>query len=595
MKWSEIYLKTLREKPAGASIPSHILLLRAGYIYNTSQGVYLYNTLFVRSAQKFEAIARQEIEAQGAREILMPMVQTKELWEKSGRWDKFEGILLKMKGRTGQELCLGPTHEELIIDFVRLGLVSYKDMPLNLYQIQTKYREEIRPRFGLMRAREFIMKDAYSFDTTPETALKSYQKMFQAYENIFKRLGVRFVAVQADSGAIGGSHSQEFHILADSGEDEIFVSEKGDFSANAEICPRYFAPANSFPGERKKLEEFPTPGILTIDDLAKFLKCSAGDLVKILFFVCPAGSKGQSAAALCSEEDAPEDKKTETFFAAALCSGEDEINLLKVKRELGLKETPLLASAEQVRGIAGASPGSCGPWNLKKDIPIYLDNRLKGQGNFITGANKDGFHAKNVNPGRDFKVGGYGDFCYAKEGGLSPQGDSILKKYRGIEAGHLFFLSDTYSKKMNLTYLDQRGRQKFVEMGCYGLGVTRTLQAVVEQSHDDKGIVWPLCVAPFAIHICLIDPDSPLALSVQEELLNMLDQRSLDYFIDDRKERPGVKFKDADLLGLPLRVNVGERDLKNSQVEVCVRKTGFREKLSLKELERRLPDLISAL
>lgn len=575
MKWSEIYLKTLKEKPVGASIPSHILLLRAGYIYNTSQGIYLYNTLFLRSIQKFEKIIRQEMNAEGAREILMPMVQSKELWNKSGRWDKFEGLLLKMKGRTGQELCLGPTHEEVITDFVHSGLTSYRDMPLNLYQIQTKYRDEIRPRFGLMRAREFIMKDAYSFDVNSEEALKNYEKMFQAYERIFKHLGVRFVVVKADSGAIGGSHSQEFHILAEKGEDEIFVSEKGDFSANTEICPR-FVSTKEFKEEMKAVEEFATPGIKTIEALAKFLKCKPSDLVKILFFV----SKDSSA-------------KEEIF--AVLCSGDDEINPLKVKQHLALQENPILAEEKVVKKITGVSPGSCGPWNLKQSLPIYLDQRLKGAGNFITGANKEGHHVRNVNPDRDFKVTSYGDLCFAREGDLSPSGDSILKKYRGIEVGHLFYLSDLYSKMMNLTYLDKQGKKQFVEMGCYGLGVTRTLQALVEQSHDDKGIIWPLCVAPFAVHICLIDPSSPQVLSAQKDLITILEKNNLDYFIDDRKERPGVKFKDADLLGFPLRVNLGERDLKNKQMEFCIRKTGLKEKLSLKELPSKLTKLKSQL
>ena len=578
MKWSEIYLKTLREVPSGASIPSHILLLRAGYIYNTSQGIYLYNTLFLRAIKKFEQIIREEMNTHGAREVLMPMVQAKELWEKSGRWDKFEGLLLKMKGRAGGELCLGPTHEEIITDFVQSGLTSWRDMPLNLYQIQTKYRDEIRPRFGLMRAREFIMKDAYSFDINPEKALKSYQKMFQAYKKIFQKLGVQFAVVQADSGAIGGSHSQEFHILAEKGEDEIFVSENGEFSANAEICPRKALSNKLFKGEQKALEEFATPDIQTIEELAQFLNCKADNLVKILFFV----SQGD-----------PSDLSKQSF--AVLCLGDDEINPLKVKQHLGLKETPLLADKKTVQGLTGADPGSCGPWNLKIKIPIYLDHHLKDKGNFITGANKNGFHVKNINPNRDFKVKSYGDFCFAREGDLSPKGDSTLKKYRGIEVGHLFYLSDLYSKMMNLTYLDKQGKKKFVEMGCYGLGVTRTLQAVVEQKHDDKGIIWPLCLAPFAVHICLIDPNSPQVTKAKKELLSILTDQFLDYFIDDRMERPGVKFKDADLIGLPLRINLGDRDLKNELVEVCIRKTGFRKKLSLKELQDELPGFISGL
>ena len=580
MKWSEIHLKTLKEKPAVASIPSHILLLRGGYIYNTSQGIYLYNTLFLRSVQKFEKIIRREMEAQGAREILMPMVQTKELWKQTGRWNKFEGLLLKMKGRTGQELCLGPTHEEIITDFVKSGLTSWRDMPFNLYQIQTKYRDEIRARFGLMRAREFIMKDAYSFDTTAEASLKSYQKMFQAYKSIFKQLGVRFAIVQADTGAIGGSQSQEFHVLAEKGEDEIFVSGKGDFSANAEICPRRILQDEEFQGEQKKIEEFATSGIARIPQLAEFLKCSEEGLVKILFFV---------------DRETKKSKALSEKYFAVLCSGDDEVNPLKVKKEIGLKETPVLAGAKIVREITGADPGSCGPWNLKKDVPLYLDQRLKSRGNFITGANRDGFHVKNINPKRDFKVKAYGDFCFAREGDLSPKGDSVLKKYRGIEVGHLFYLSDTYSKMMDLTYLDQEGKKQFVEMGCYGLGVTRTVQAVVEQSHDEKGIVWPLCLAPFAVHICLIDPENSSVLSVQKGLTVLLEESSLDYFIDDRKERPGVKFKDADLLGFPLRVNLGERDLKNGHIEVCVRKTGFREKLSIEQLKAKLPSIVSEL
>lgn len=567
MKWSQIYLKTLKEKPAGASIPSHILLLRAGYIYNTSQGIYLYNSLFLRSIQKFEKIVREELEKQSAREILMPMVQTKELWQKTGRWDKFEGLLLKIKGRTGAELCLGPTHEEIIIDFVQSGLTSWRDMPLNLYQIQTKYRDEIRPRFGLMRAREFIMKDAYSFDSSHENSLENYKKMFHAYQNIFNRLGVQFVAAKANPGAIGGSHSEEFHILAKQGEDELLVSDS--FSANLEICPRQEPAANPAP-KPESIEEFATPNVTSIQELAQFLNCSSKDLVKILFFI------------------SQEEKNNKAF--AVLCLGDDEINPLKVKQNLGLQEPPVLADDKTIKEITGAGPGSCGPYQLKQEVPIYLDNYLKNKSNFITGANKNGFHLKNVNPKRDFKATEYGDFCFAREGDLGPTG-LPLKKYRGIEVGHLFYLSDEYSKKMNLTYLDKQGKKQFVEMGCYGLGISRTLQAVVEQNHDDKGLIWPLSIAPFAVHICLIDPDSPKILKVLDELTDLLEKNSLDYFTDDRKERPGVKFKDADLIGLPLRINLGERDLQNNQIEICTRKTNTKEKLSLKELAEKLPSL----
>ena len=578
MKWSEVYLKTLREKPAGAVIASHVLLLRSGFIYMSSQGVYLYNSLFLRSIQKISDIIRTELEKQKAREILMPMVQSREIWGQSGRWDKFEGLLLKMKGRTGAELCLGPTHEELIIDFVKPGLNSWRDMPLNLYQIQNKYRDEIRPRFGLMRAREFLMKDAYSFDTCSDTALQAYQKMFQAYESIFNQLGVRYVVVKADPGSMGGSRSEEFHILADNGEDELLVCK--DFSANVEICPRgeVLHEEQDLDKKLKKTEEFATPNITTIDQLADFLSVKTNELVKILFFI--------------SQEENQSNLEDRAF--AVLCLGDDEVSPFKLKKHLKLKEQPLLADSEAVQKITGVQPGSCGPCQLKIKAPVYLDNYLKAKKNFITGANKDGFHLKNVNPGRDFEVKAYGDFCFAREIDLSPQGASF-KKYRGIEAGHLFYLDDEYSKKMNLSYLDQEGKKQFVKMGCYGLGVTRALQAVIEQKHDDKGMIWPLCVAPFAVHICLIDTEPVDILKAQKEIISILEKHSLDYFIDDRKERPGVKFKDADLIGLPLRINLGMRDLKNKQIEVFIRKAGEKHKVNLSDLSARLPSLIQLL
>ena len=597
MKWSEIYLKTLRENPAGAGIPSHILLLRSGFISMSSQGIYLYNTLFLRSIHKFSTLIRKEVEKQGAREIAMPMVQPKQIWEQSKRWDQFEGLLLKMKGRTGAELCLGPTHEELIINFVKSGLKSWRDMPFNLYQIQTKYRDEIRPRFGLMRAREFLMKDAYSFDISPSASLQAYDKMFQAYKSIFSQLGVEYTVVKADSGEIGGSHSEEFHILAEKGEDELLIAE--DLSANIEICPRQEPPLDENKnGSLKEMEEFATPGVKSISDLAQFLSLKESELVKILFFISPNEKQGekQDLSQLKTEgEDKGKNKVEEKISRedqvfAVLCLGDDEVNPLKIKQELNLKDIPALADEQTVYKITGAGFGSCGPCRLTKEIPIYLDYFLKSKRNFITGANKNGFHLKNVNPDRDFKVQAYGDFCFAREGDLSPQGKPY-KKYRGIEVGHLFYLGDEYSKKMNLSFLDKEGKKKFVEMGCYGLGVTRALQAIVEQSHDDKGMIWPLTAAPFAVHICLIDPESPEVLKAQEELIDLLKTASLDYFIDDRKERPGSKFKDADLIGLPLRINIGVRDLKNQQVELYIRKTGEKEKLSLAELKNKLPSV----
>ena len=583
MRWSEIHLKTLKEKPAGAETPGHILLLRAGYIHKSGRGVYLYNSLFLRAIRKLENIIRRELEAEGAREILMPMVQSKKLWEESGRWNKFEGLLLKMKGRDGKELCLGPTHEEVILDFARAGFLGRKELPFNLYQIQTKYRDEIRPRFGLMRAREFIMKDGYSFDLSQKEALKSYEKMSQAYHRIFKSLGARFAVVEADSGAIGGSQSQEFHILAETGEDELLISDKGDFAGNKEICPRFDPPKEDFKGEPKPLETIATPGTASLSDLSRFLKQPEKDLVKSLFFVW-------------GEEDAQtsaQPAQNTQQGAVILCAGDDDISPFKLKRFLGSRENPRLASPERIKEWTGATPGSLGPLSLKRPLPIYADQRLKGRGNFITGANKEGFHVKNCHPGRDFTIKAYGDLCYAKPGDPGPTKGSLLRKSRGIEAGHIFYLSELYSRMMNLSFQDSSGRKKFVEMGCYGLGVTRTLQALVEQSHDESGIVWPACVAPFTAHICLIEPNGPAVLKAQKQIISCLKERGLDFFIDDREESPGIKFKDAELLGLPLRITLGERDLKKGLIEIQFRKQRRKEQIKCGDLSNSLDHFLS--
>ena len=565
MKWSEIYLKTLREKPVGAETPGHVLLIRGGYISPVSSGLFVYNTLALRSIQKFSALVREELEKEGAREILMPMVQPKELWMETGRWDLFQELLLKMKNHSNQELCLGPTHEEVVTAFIRSGLNSWRDMPFNIYQIQTKYRDEIRPRFGLLRAREFIMKDSYSFDRNQKAALKNYDKMFRAYSAILKRLDVKFAVVQADTGVIGGKKSEEFHILAERGEDVLFLSDESDFAANREICPTLSVSDSPAEDSLKEKEEFSTPGVKTIEALAKLLNCEKSDLVKIVFV------KGANQ------------------FAAFLCRGDDEINLVKAEKAMENKEAPLLlAQPEEIKEITGADPGSCGPVDLS--CPVYADHKLKNKKNFVTGANKTGFHLKNVNF-RDFQLKGWGDFCYAKKGDPSPDGKGILKEQRGIEVGHLFYLSDTYSRPMKLTYPDEKGQNHYVEMGCYGLGITRTIQAVVEQSHDDKGIIWPLSIAPFVFHISLLDPESEEVLEALNQITKTLDSHSLDYFIDNRRERPGVKFKDADLLGMPFRLNLGKRDIQNSLLEIVERKTGQREKISLKDFAKKLEKL----
>jgi prolyl-tRNA synthetase len=560
MRWSKGYLFTLKEAPADAEIPSHILMVRGGYMRKLAPGIFTYGPLLLRSLKKFENIVREELDKRGLVEILMPMVQPRELWEETGRWKEMGDGLQKLKNRNGHDFCLGATHEEVVTDFARKDVKSYRDLPFNLYQIQTKFRDEIRPRFGLMRGREFIMKDAYSFDIDQAGAQRSYQTMYEAYTAIFSRLGAKFRVVQADSGNIGGNQSQEFHILADSGEDQLLVCEESNFAANIEVCPALLEKPFHSTDELKPIEEFATPGLRTIDDLAKFTKISAPRLVKTMFF------------------SASDDPAKNLNPIAVLLRGSDEVNPVKLKNHFGLSNPPLLLNDDEVRKITGgASPGSCGPVGLK--IPIYMDKPIEGFRNYIVGANKDDFHLRNVNHGRDFKVAAVGDFRMAKAGDLSPDGKGKLKSFRGIEVGHIFYLGTKYSKKMEANYLAADSVLKPIEMGCYGIGITRTVQAVIEQNHDKDGIVWPLSVAPYAVHICLLDPDNAEAHALADQLYDDLYKNDIDALMDDRNERPGVKFKDADLLGMPLRVNIGARGLAAGELELIDRKTKAVEKV----------------
>lgn len=561
MKWSKGFLFTLKDAPADAEIPSHILLVRGGYIRKVAPGIFTYGHLMLRSLRKFEAIVREELGKRGCTEILMPMVQPRELWEETGRWKEMGDGLQKLKNRNGHDFCLGATHEEVVTDYVRRDVKSYRDLPVNLYQIQTKFRDEIRPRFGLMRGREFIMKDAYSFDIDTEGAQKSYQLMFEAYNAIFERLGARFRVVQADSGNIGGNQSQEFHILADSGEDQLLVSDSSSYAANVEVCPAIDPmPA---PSEGKKellaMEEFATPGLHTIEELSKALKIPTHQLVKTMFF------------------SASDDPAKNLNPVAVLLRGSDEVNPVKLKNHFGLSNPPLLLTDDEVRKLTGAAPGSCGPVGLK--CPILLDKGVENLFNYIVGANRNDFHLRNVNPGRDFKVSAVGDFRMAREGDLSPDGKGNLKAFRGIEVGHIFYLGTKYSKKMEANYLAQDQTLKPIEMGCYGIGISRTVQAVIEQNHDKDGIIWPLSVAPYVVHIALLDPDNAEARKIADQLYDDLYRVGLDAFMDDRNERPGVKFKDADLLGLPLRVNIGARGLAAGELELVERKSKTTEKV----------------
>jgi prolyl-tRNA synthetase len=570
MKWTKTHLFTLKEAPSDAEIPSHKLMVRAGFIKKLAPGLYTYGAMGLRAIRKFENIIREELEKEGCIEILMPMVHPKELWTETNRWTEMGAGLLKFKNRNDHEFCLGATHEEAIVDYVRHDLKSWRDFPKNIYQIQTKYRDEIRPRFGLMRGREFSMKDAYSFDVDQSGALKAYQQMYDAYTRIFNRLHLQFRIVQADAGNIGGSQTHEFQLLAEAGEDALLVSDQTAFAANIEICPAIDAvPYQSKETEIKALEKFSTPAQKTIADLEKFTGVAANELVKTLFFSAQEGAD-------------PKDKSIKAF--AVLLRGNDEVNPIKVKNLLKMTNPPLMLTDEEVREASGASPGSCGPVGLK--IPIYADHGIQNLKNYIVGANLDDFHLKNVNHERDYKVTQFADLRMAKAGDKDPESNGLLKAYRGIEVGHVFYLGQKYAQKMNGNFLDKNGRSQFYEMGCYGIGVTRTVQACIEQSHDADGIIWPKTISPFHVHICALDPKDEALSKYIEKLDLSLTEKKIDVFIDDRDERPGVKFKDADLLGFPVRVVVGKKGFEAAQIEVVNRKT--------KEVIKCVPDEVSA-
>lgn len=579
MKWSQLHLYTLKDAPADAEIPSHQLMIRGGYIKKLAPGLYTYGVLGLRALRKFEAIIREELEKSGCIEILMPVVQPKELWEETSRWTEMGAGLLKFQNRNEHWFCLGATHEEAVVDYVRNDLKSYKDLPKNLYQIQTKYRDEVRPRFGLMRGREFLMKDAYSFDADSAGALKAYDKMYQTYKNIFDRLGLDYRIVQADAGNIGGSQTHEFQLLASAGEDALLVSDTTDFAANVEVCPAIdFEPVViSSKAADRPLEKFATPGLKTISDLAKSLQVNEKELVKTLFFSANDGTN-------------PKDKELKPIVV--LLRGSDELNLVKLKNILGLTNPPLMLTDEEVRQISGASPGSCGPVALKKPCPIYMDHGVENMSNYVVGANEDGFHLRAVNHPRDFQATKVADLRMAREGDKCPISNGRLKSFRGIEVGHVFYLGKKYSEKMKATFLDQNGKAQHFEMGCYGIGVSRTIQAAIEQCHDQDGIVWPKSIAPFAVHICLLDVKDEATLKAAEKIYQDLRALKIDVLLDDRDERPGFKFKDADLLGMPIRINIGKKNLDQNIIEVIERKTKSLQKVSPDSVLQTVTDLL---
>jgi prolyl-tRNA synthetase len=576
LKWTQTHLFTQKEAPADAEIPSHKLMMRSGFMKKLAPGLYTYGAIGLRAIRKFENILREELHKARGIEVLMPVVQPKELWVETNRWTEMGAGLLKFKNRNDHEFCLGATHEEAVVDFVRHDLKSYRDLPKNIYQIQTKYRDEIRPRFGLMRGREFVMKDAYSFDMDQAGALKSYDDMYKAYQRIFDRLNLQYRIVQADAGNIGGSQTHEFQLLAEAGEDALLVSDTTQFAANVEVCPAIdFEAPQAGTESQATLEKFETPNQKTIADLEAFTSVPANKLVKTLFYSANDGTNAKDLA---------------LKPIAVLLRGSDEINPIKLKNVLGLTNEPRMLTDAEVKEASGANPGSCGPVGLK--IPIYADTGIMHLQNYIVGANEDHFHLKNVNHERDFKITKTADVRMAKAGDKCPESNGKLISYRGIEVGHVFYLGKKYSEKMNGVFLDKNGKSQYYEMGCYGIGVTRTVQAAIEQSHDQDGIIWPKAITPFHVHICHLDPKDQASTDYVNQIATALAEQEIEVFIDDRDERPGVKFKDADLLGFPVRIVVGKKGFEADQIEVVHRKTKEVFKLSKAEVEKKTKELL---
>jgi len=568
MRWSETFIPTLKEAPAEAEILSHQLLLRAGLVRKLAGGLYTFLPAGVRVLHKIEAIVREEMERAGALEVLMPAVQPPEIWQASGRYEQAADVLFKVADSKGREWLLGPTHEEVVTSMAAVELNSYRQLPINFYQVQTKFRDEIRPRFGLMRAREFIMKDAYSFDATDEAALISYQKMYDAYVRIFDRCGVQAFPVEADTGVMGGNHSHEFMIPAQTGESEVAYTEDGNYSANVEKAGSQ-GPLAGTPSEcTGAVEEFATPNVKTIEDLAGApYQVPAEAQIKTLVFIA---------------EDKP---------VIALMRGDDEANEAKLAVAFG---TAIFRPAEagEIHAALGAHPGSLGAVGVD-GISVYADSQLKQAAGMTTGANKDGFHIRNVNVARDLSQVQFLDLRTVREGELSAEGQP-LKIRRAIEVGHVFKLGTKYSEALGASFLDEDGKAQAPVMGCYGLGVTRTLQAIIEYSNDDNGIVWPAAVSPWQVCITALDVEADgEVMQVATQIHEELNTAGIDTILDDRELRPGIKFKDSELVGFPVRLGIGARSLKEGNVEFTLRSEGGREAVPVSEAVARVKAVLA--
>ncbi|MDJ0837957.1 MAG: proline--tRNA ligase [Acidobacteriota bacterium] len=558
MRRSRFMINTQKETPKEAVVISHILMLRTCMIKQLTSGIYSYMPLALRSLRKIETIIREELDAAGCQELLMPMVQPADLWIESDRWSRYDDLLCRFKDRKGHDYCLGPTHEEVVTDIVRQEVRSYKDLPVNFYQIQTKFRDEIRPRFGLMRGREFIMKDAYSFDVDQEASAESYWAMHKAYSNIFARCGLEYRPVEADSGDIGGNFSHEFHVLAGSGEDLILSCNNCEYAANAERCeltePAAYAPEGDVPAP----VEVETPGKKTIEDLSAFLKVSPERCIKTLLF------------------------RADDDLVGAVLPGDRELNEVVIKNDRSAVVFEMVTD-EATFQKAGLTPGFLGPVGWPEDIDLYVDQRVLAMDNAVAGANRVDVHFTGVVPATHFpkninvtqlSVARTGDTCPRCDGGT-------FKEYRGIEVGHIFMLGCKYSEAMKATFLDADGKEQPMVMGCYGIGVGRTMAAAIEQNYDDNGIIWPVQIAPFHVMLLNLDIKDDQVNGAVESIYTGLRAAGVEVLVDDTAARPGPKFKDADLIGLPLQVTVGSRGLKGGQIELKERRTGEKKSIPL--------------
>lgn len=546
MKQSMTLIPTLREVPADAEIKSHQLLLRAGFVRQNASGIYSYLPMAQRVLKKIETIVREEMDNAGAVELLMPALQQAELWQESGRWYTYGPELMRLHDRHTREFALGATHEEVITSLVRDEVKSYKRLPLTLYQIQTKFRDEKRPRFGLLRGREFIMKDAYSFHSSQESLDEVYDRLFTAYSNIFSRCGLDFRAVIADSGAMGGKDTHEFMVLSDVGEDTIAYSDTSNYAANIEMAPVVNTYEKSDESQ-KEMEKVLTENKKSIEEVVAFLNVDSSKCIKSLLF------------------------KVDDQYVLVLVRGDHEVNDIKLKN-LYAASVVELATPEETKEILGCSIGSLGPVGVNK-VEIVADPAVQAIVNGVCGANEENHHFINVNAEKDFSVTKYADIRFIQEGDLSPDGQGKIVFAKGIEVGHVFKLGTRYSEAMNATYLDENGKSQPMIMGCYGIGVSRTLAAVAEQFNDDNGLVWPVQIAPFKVHLIPINLKDEAQAKLASDLYEQLKAKGLEVLMDDRAERPGVKFADSDLIGLPVRVTVGKKAAEGI-VELKVRKTG---------------------